>query len=53
MYRLALELGIEVILDAKVTDYDTAAPSITLQQNQVRTADLIIAADGTWFILDN
>ena len=46
MYQLALELGVEVRVNSKVTSYDAEGPSITLENGSIQRADLVIAADG-------
>jgi flavin-dependent dehydrogenase len=46
MYKLAKELGVEVVLDAKICNYDAEAPTVELENGQTHKADLIIAADG-------
>jgi len=46
LHKRALELGVEVRVNSKVVDYDLEAPSIELENGQVLSADLIVAADG-------
>jgi salicylate hydroxylase len=46
LHARAHELGVEVKLGSKVEIYDADVPSVTLENGQVLTADLIIAADG-------
>lgn len=46
LYQLALHLGIEVILNSKVTDYDENAPSVTVEDGKIYTGDLVICSDG-------
>ncbi|CCX06863.1 hypothetical protein FPQ18DRAFT_272893 [Pyronema domesticum] len=42
----ARELGIKIILDARVQEVDFSAPSVTLSNGNQLVADLIIGADG-------
>ncbi len=42
----AIELGIPLKLDHKITSYDPDAPSVTLEDGRTIGADLIVAADG-------
>ena len=46
LHQLALSLGVEVQVNSKVFDFDVEAPSITLENGQTLTSDLIIASDG-------
>lgn len=46
LYDRALELGVNVKFGCKVDNIDQAAPSITLADGEVLSADLIIGADG-------
>ncbi|KAF8859160.1 FAD/NAD(P)-binding domain-containing protein [Acephala macrosclerotiorum] len=46
LYERALELGVKVKFGCKVDNIDQAAPSITLADDEVHKADLIIGADG-------
>ena len=46
MYQLALQLGVEVKINSKVVDYDDEAPSITTENGDLYTADLVISSDG-------
>jgi salicylate hydroxylase len=46
MYQLAKELGVEVVLDAKISYYDAEAPAVELENGRIHKADLVIAADG-------
>lgn len=51
MYRLALKLGVNIKINAKVLEFDEDAPSITLENGESYSADLVIASDGkscTW-----
>lgn len=47
----ALDLGIEIKLGSKAEHYDPVAGSITLVDGTVHTADLVVAADGMFFLL--
>lgn len=46
LYERALELGVTVRLNSRVSSYDPQAPSATLFNGQTFKADLIVAADG-------
>jgi salicylate hydroxylase len=46
LHRLALKLGVEVVINAKVMSYDAEKPSITTEGGTTLTADLIVCADG-------
>jgi len=46
LYQLALELGVEVILNSKVVDYDENVPSITVEDGKTYTGDLVVSSDG-------
>jgi salicylate hydroxylase len=46
LHKRASELGVEVRVNSKVVDYDLEAPNIGLENGQVLSADLIVAADG-------
>lgn len=46
LHKRALELGVEVRVNSKVVDYDLEAPSTELENGQVLSADLVVAADG-------
>ena len=46
MYRLALQLGIEIVINSKVISYDAEAPSVTTENGESFTADLIVCSDG-------
>lgn len=57
LYKLALELGVNVRVKSRVDKFDADAPSVTLADGTSYTADLIVAADGTslhdgevWFL---
>ncbi|KAF2729514.1 FAD/NAD(P)-binding domain-containing protein [Polyplosphaeria fusca] len=46
MYRLALDLGIDVRVNSGIKEYDAETPSITTDDGKVWVADLVVAADG-------
>lgn len=46
LYRLALELGVNVHVDSKVESYDAEAGTVQVAQGGSYTGDLIVAADG-------
>lgn len=46
LYDKALELGVEVKVNSKVEEYSADQASVKLENGQVYTADLIVAADG-------
>lgn len=46
LHQLALKLGARIEINAKVQVYDAEAPSVTLLDGRIFTADLIVAADG-------
>ena len=46
LYKRAIELGITLKLNQKVTSYNPDAPSVTLENGTIVEADLIVAADG-------
>ncbi|KAF2192355.1 FAD/NAD(P)-binding domain-containing protein [Zopfia rhizophila CBS 207.26] len=46
MYKLALDLGVDVRIKSGVRTYDPSTPSIMLDDGSVHRADLIIGADG-------
>ena len=46
LHRLALEQGVHLRTDSKVTGYDMDVPSVQLSDGLSFTADLIVAADG-------
>ncbi|KAL2436788.1 FAD-dependent monooxygenase OpS4 [Exophiala dermatitidis] len=46
MYRLAVKLGVEVVINSKVMDYDIEKPSITVEGGKTYTADLVVSSDG-------
>jgi salicylate hydroxylase len=43
----ALDTGVTIKMNAKVTHYDWAAPSAALEDGSIIKADVIIAADGS------
>jgi len=49
LHGRAHELGVDIKLGSKVEAYDAETPSVTLQNDQVLIADLIVAADGRIF----
>ena len=46
LHDLAIDLGVTIKLGCEVVSYDSAAPSLTLQNGQIIDSDLIVAADG-------
>lgn len=46
LHARAYELGVDIKLGSKVEAYDADKPSVTLENGQILTADLIVAADG-------
>ncbi|EXJ85750.1 hypothetical protein A1O1_06118 [Capronia coronata CBS 617.96] len=46
LLKKALANGVQVVNNAKVVKYDFDAPSVTLEDGQVLTAELVLAADG-------
>ncbi len=46
MYQLALKLDVNVRINSKVVAYDEDAPSITIENGQTFSADLVISSDG-------
>lgn len=46
--RRAKDVGVDLILAAKVTDVDFNAPAVTLIHGQRITGDLVVGADGLW-----
>lgn len=46
LHKLALKYGVKVQIDSQIVAYDAEAPSITLRNGEVYSADLIVAADG-------
>ena len=46
LYHLALQLGIEIVINSKIIDYDDETPSITTEHGKSFTGDLIICSDG-------
>ncbi|WQF86747.1 Putative FAD-binding domain, FAD/NAD(P)-binding domain superfamily [Colletotrichum destructivum] len=53
LYERALELGVTVRLNSRVSSYDPQAPSATLFNGQTFEADLIVAADGVKSVARN
>jgi salicylate hydroxylase len=50
LHGRAHALGVDIKLGSKVEAYDAETPSVTLQNDQVLIADLIVAADGRIFL---
>lgn len=46
LYRLALELGVNVHVDSRVESYDAESGIVQVAQGGSYTGDLIVAADG-------
>lgn len=46
MYHLALDLGVEVKIASKVTQYEPDAGRVVLENGEHHEADLVIASDG-------
>lgn len=46
LHALALKSGANIKIASKVVEYNPEMPSITLQNSEIHTADLVIAADG-------
>ena len=46
MYRLALDLGVQVKINSKVERYEPEAGNIVLESGEFHHADIIIASDG-------
>ena len=46
LHARAHELGVDIKLGSKVKAYDADKPSVTLDNGQILTGDLIVAADG-------
>ncbi|KAH7268004.1 hypothetical protein MRS44_011714 [Fusarium solani] len=44
--RLAADLGVQIITDSKVVDYNESTPSVSTLDGREYSADLIVAADG-------
>jgi salicylate hydroxylase len=44
--RLAADLGVQIITDSKVVDYNESTPSVSTLNGREYSADLIVAADG-------
>ncbi|KAJ4515685.1 hypothetical protein HRR75_003764 [Exophiala dermatitidis] len=49
MYRLAVKLGVDVVINSKVVDYDIEKPSITIENGKTYTADLVVSSDAYRF----
>jgi salicylate hydroxylase len=50
LHKRALDLGVRVKLAARVVKYDAVGGSITIADGSSASADLIIAADGTFHL---
>ena len=48
LLQRAVTLGAEIKVNSKVVSYDPHAPSVTLVDGSVHSADLIVAADGQY-----
>ncbi|KAF2092947.1 FAD/NAD(P)-binding domain-containing protein [Rhizodiscina lignyota] len=48
LVRKAHELGVEVVLGAKVASVDFSQPSVTTERGATYSGDLVVAADGLW-----
>jgi salicylate hydroxylase len=46
LHQLALQLGVEVIVDSKVNSYDDETATVRTTKGAEFTADLLVAADG-------
>ena len=46
LYRRAIELGVNVLINHKIVDYDDTVPAVSLANGKVLKADLVVAADG-------
>ena len=46
LHKLAVDLGVEVLVGSRVTGYDADAPSVALEDGTIYSADLIVGADG-------
>lgn len=46
LHKRALELGVEVRVASRVTNYNLDKPSVSLEDGHELHADLIVAADG-------
>lgn len=46
MYRLALDLGVEVKINSKIERYESDAARVVLENGQIHSADLVVACDG-------
>jgi salicylate hydroxylase len=46
MYRLALDLGVEVKIKSKIERYEPDAARVVLENEGTHSADLVVACDG-------
>lgn len=46
MYRLALDIGVEVKINSKIERYESDAARVVLENGQIHSADLVVACDG-------
>ena len=46
LFNKAIELGVKVVLSARVASVDTEAPSVTTTEGQIFKADIVVGADG-------
>jgi salicylate hydroxylase len=51
LHRRALDLGVSIKLASRVTEYNPQSPSIFLESGTTVSADLIVAADGSFFFV--
>jgi salicylate hydroxylase len=53
MHRLALELGVTVLVNSRVDSYDAEMATVQVTNGKSYTGDLVIAADGEELFLCN
>ncbi|KAI5919535.1 hypothetical protein F4810DRAFT_687246 [Camillea tinctor] len=46
LHKRAIELGVKLLLNRRVVEYDPESPLVTLKDGTYMSADLIVAADG-------
>lgn len=46
LYKRALELGVQLVLDSRVVEYRADGPSVQTANGRNWAADLVVAADG-------
>lgn len=51
LHQRAVQLGVEVVVNARVTEVDPTSGTITLADGKQICGDLIIGADGTFNVL--